>query len=158
MTQVQELIQQEKKLKPNGVVDHLNLLVSDLHVHEQTLRAFHWNVHGPNFIGLHKLFEDQYKEIADHLDEVAEHVKMLGYYPVSRMEQVLQFSRLREPIPSMDARKMLEHLVRNILSIRESLENTLSKPGNLSASTEDLLVQTIVKLEKHLYLLQSHLK
>lgn len=37
----------------------------------------HWNVQGPSFYDLHKLFEDQYQDIWQSLDDLAEHLRTL---------------------------------------------------------------------------------
>ena len=38
----------------------------------------HWNVKGPNFIGLHKLFDEIYEDIGEYVDLIAERVVQLG--------------------------------------------------------------------------------
>ena len=39
---------------------------------------FHWNVTGPHFKSLHSLFEEQYTDLADAIDEIAERIRWLG--------------------------------------------------------------------------------
>lgn len=41
-------------------------------------RKAHWNVRGPMFSDLHKLFGDLYTATSDHADALAEHVAILG--------------------------------------------------------------------------------
>jgi len=38
----------------------------------------HWNVKGPSFIGLHKLFDDVNEDVEGYVDEIAERVVQLG--------------------------------------------------------------------------------
>jgi starvation-inducible DNA-binding protein len=40
-------------------------------------RKYHWNVEGPHFHDLHKLFESQYESIDETIDEVAERIRSL---------------------------------------------------------------------------------
>src|SRR4026208_801543 len=40
---------------------------------------FHWNVEGPMFNTLHLMFMDQYTELCNALDAVAERIRSLGY-------------------------------------------------------------------------------
>ena len=40
---------------------------------------FHWNVEGPMFNTLHLMFMDQYTELWNALDAVAERIRSLGY-------------------------------------------------------------------------------
>jgi len=35
-------------------------------------RKFHWNVSGNSFMELHKLFEGQYKQLEEAIDEIAD--------------------------------------------------------------------------------------
>jgi len=42
-------------------------------------QGFHWNVVGPLFHGLHKLTEEQYKDLAEATDTVAERIRALGH-------------------------------------------------------------------------------
>lgn len=39
---------------------------------------FHWNVEGPDFPQLHKLFEAQYAELASAIDTIAERIRAIG--------------------------------------------------------------------------------
>jgi starvation-inducible DNA-binding protein len=40
--------------------------------------GYHWNVVGPQFVELHKLFEEQYNDLFEAVDEIAERVRALG--------------------------------------------------------------------------------
>jgi len=35
---------------------------------------YHWNVKGPNFFSLHKLLEEQYEDLAEAVDDIAERI------------------------------------------------------------------------------------
>lgn len=37
----------------------------------------HWNIQGPTFYESHKMFEDQYRDIWESLDDTAEHLRAL---------------------------------------------------------------------------------
>ena len=40
---------------------------------------YHWNVTGELFHSLHEQFEEQYTELAEAIDEIAERIRSLGY-------------------------------------------------------------------------------
>ncbi|HWC59865.1 MAG TPA: DNA starvation/stationary phase protection protein Dps, partial [Verrucomicrobiae bacterium] len=42
------------------------------------LKQAHWNVKGPNFIGLHELFDKIAESVEDYVDMVAERIVQLG--------------------------------------------------------------------------------
>src|SRR5271167_3140341 len=41
---------------------------------------FHWNVTGPMFRTLHLMFEEQYVDLADAVDAIAERIRSLGVF------------------------------------------------------------------------------
>jgi starvation-inducible DNA-binding protein len=60
------------------VVRLLNARLADA-IDLQTLcKQAHWNVRGPQFIALHKLFDDVYEAVGDYADLIAERVVQLG--------------------------------------------------------------------------------
>lgn len=85
---------EEKKLRP--VVDHLNDLLANYHVHYQKLRGCHWNVRGAHFFTLHAKFEELYNNAITTIDELAERVLTLGKSPLSRYQDYLETSEIKE--------------------------------------------------------------
>ena len=51
---------------------------NDLHL---TLKHIHWNVVGPNFIGVHEMIDPQVEAVRAYADEVAERIAALGASP-----------------------------------------------------------------------------
>lgn len=51
---------------------------NDLHL---TLKHVHWNVVGPNFIGVHEMIDPQVELVRGYADEVAERIATLGASP-----------------------------------------------------------------------------
>lgn len=85
---------EEKKLRP--VVDHLNDLLANYHVHYQKLRGAHWNVRGAHFFTLHVKFEELYNNAITTIDELAERILTLGKSPLSRYQDYLETSEIKE--------------------------------------------------------------
>jgi starvation-inducible DNA-binding protein len=85
---------EEKKLRP--VVDHLNDLLANYHVHYQKLRGCHWNVRGSHFFTLHAKFEELYNNAITTIDELAERILTLGKSPLSRYQDYLTTSEIKE--------------------------------------------------------------
>ena len=78
---------EEKKVKP--VVDHLNDLLANYHIHYQKLRGCHWNVKGSNFFTLHIKFEELYTAALTTIDELAERILTLGKPPYSTFKDYI---------------------------------------------------------------------
>ena len=56
-------------------------LLAALTVTDRALRVTrlaHWNVQGPQFFALHAAFEEQYNDLAEAVDELAERITALG--------------------------------------------------------------------------------
>ena len=73
----------------NNLIDGLRVyLASNMVLYLKTHSA-HWNITGPNFFELHKMFEDQYNELWKQVDTIAEKVRELDeFITVSPMDQI----------------------------------------------------------------------
>ncbi|MBS1713940.1 MAG: DNA starvation/stationary phase protection protein [Armatimonadetes bacterium] len=61
------------------VADALSDVLADSYVLFAKTQNYHWNVVGPDFPGLHALFQTQYEELFLAVDEVAERIRQLGF-------------------------------------------------------------------------------
>src|SRR5687767_3882113 len=61
-------------------------------------RQAHWNVKGPQFAGLHKLFEEFYAKLNELTDEVAERIVQLGAIADGTTQTIGETTKL-EPYP-----------------------------------------------------------
>jgi starvation-inducible DNA-binding protein len=73
--------------------------------------AFHWNVTGPQFQTLHLMFETQYQELWEALDEIAERIRALGSFAPGSYEQFLSLSSVKSNQGVPDAEQMIAELV-----------------------------------------------
>lgn len=60
------------------IANALANVLADSHVISMKAHNFHWNVEGPQFFALHDMFEAQYTDIAEAMDEIAERIRALG--------------------------------------------------------------------------------
>ena len=63
-----------------AVVDLLQVVLANLNVIYVRTRNYHWNITGPRFHTLHLFLEEQYKELGEAADEVAERIRTLGAF------------------------------------------------------------------------------
>lgn len=73
----------------DNVINELNIFLSDLNVFYRKLQNYHWNITGPHFFVLHAKLEEYYDEISKQIDEIAEHILMLGKQPLGTMKDYL---------------------------------------------------------------------
>lgn len=60
------------------IADGLARLLADTYVLYGKTHGFHWNVTGPMFNTLHLMFMEQYTELWNALDVIAERIRALG--------------------------------------------------------------------------------
>ncbi len=142
------------------LVEILNKRLSDAFVLYTKTRNYHWNVTGIEFIQLHKLFEDQYEQLAEGIDEVAERVRKLGGFAFGTLDEFKENSAIDEQpgqIPSA------EDMIRNLLNDHETIIRQLRKDADTAEelrdmTTNDFLLGQAEDHEKMAWFLRAHLE
>ena len=78
------------------VVTLLNQRLADCIDLQTQCKQAHWNVKGPNFIALHKLFDDVNEDVEGYVDLLAERVVQLGGVAEGTARVVAQRSQLMD--------------------------------------------------------------
>jgi len=145
--------------KRAGVVSLLTGLLADEYVLYTKTRNYHWNVTGPHFNDLHRLFEVQYDALAETVDEVAERIRTLGAPAPGTLAEFAKQTRLREhPGESPDARTMLANLLADHEALAHTLRDDLeTAAGAGDAGTSDFLTGLLEKHEKTAWMLRATL-
>lgn len=141
-----------------GVAGLLRQTLADEYILYTKTRKYHWNVEGLHFHDLHKLFESQYEEIDETIDEVAERIRALGHYSTGSFVEFLKDARIQEdsggPIP---ATLMITNLLADheaiIRSLRADLETAKDSFGD--AGNQDFLTGLLESHEKAAWMLRS---
>ena len=81
---------------PERICGLLNTLLADEFALTVKTRNYHWNMVGPGFPALHTMLDDQYNQLDDAVDQVAERVRALGGRALGSMEAFLREARLQE--------------------------------------------------------------
>lgn len=141
-----------------GVAGILRQVLADEYVLYTKTRRYHWNVEGPNFHDLHKFFEDQYDEIDESIDEVAERLRKLGHYSPGSLKEFLADARLAEDSGAqIPAAKMIANLLADhealVSSLRVDLDSANTTFGD--AGTQDFLTGLMQDHEKAAWMLRS---
>jgi len=87
------------------VIEILNARLADsIDLMHQAKQA-HWNVKGPSFIALHKLFDEINEEVEDYVADIAERAVQLGGVAEGTARMVAKRSSLAEyPAKAVDGR------------------------------------------------------
>lgn len=144
-----------------GVVVILNKLLADEFLLYVKTRNFHWNVTGPHFHDLHKLFETQYEELNTIVDDVAERARSMGGVASGSMAEFLKLTRLKEQAGQLLAdQKMIKSLLDDhetiIRTLRDDLETCANKYND--AGTADFLTGIMEQHEKTAWMLRATVK
>ena len=139
----------------------LNSVLADGNVLYIKLRKFHWNLDGDNFMELHKLFEEQYEDVAEAIDEVAERIATLGGTAIGTTSEFSKLSQLKEnPGKVPTNQEMLKELVADhetiVKSLRKALDDCDEKYGD--AGTSDFLTGLMQEHEKMAWKLRKYFK
>ena len=78
------------------LVKNLNKMLCDLAVFYRKLQNYHWNIIGKDFFVLHAKLEEYYDDINSQVDEIAEHILMLGFEPLGTMKDYLDNTCIEE--------------------------------------------------------------
>jgi starvation-inducible DNA-binding protein len=145
----------------DGVVKILNSLLSDEYLLYTKTRNYHWNVLGPQFNDLHKFFEEQYTELTEVVDDVAERARSLGGWAFGTLQEFAQHTRLKEhPGHYPNAREMIGNLLADhetiIRQLRMDLETCAERYHDMG--TNDFLTGLMEKHEKMAWMLRSFLE
>src|SRR3984885_15870134 len=62
-----------------SIANGLSRLLADTYTLYLTTHNFHWNVTGPMFNTLHTMFMEQYTELWNAVDPIAERIRALGH-------------------------------------------------------------------------------
>jgi starvation-inducible DNA-binding protein len=138
----------------------LNAIMADiLDNHYQTLLA-HWNVRGPNFIALHRFF-DEYagSNGADNwCDWVAERIAQLGGTVQTTIQFIAERTTLTPyPVGPISAEQHVDALATAATKIIERLRTGVALARQADDSvTGDILADVQRSAEKYLWLLEAH--
>lgn len=129
-----------------GISGLLVQTLSDAMVLYTKTRKFHWNVSGNSFVELHELFESQYKELEEAIDEIAERINKLGEKTPGTMKEFLAKATLKENPGKYPAQQeMLKELLKDheavIVNLRKGVDDCEDKFND--KATSDFLIDLL---------------
>lgn len=142
------------------LVSLLNQHLADLFDLMSQTKFAHWNVKGPNFYQLHKLFDELAEGVEGHVDEVAERVTALGGVATGTARQAAASSRLPEfPAGVHKGMDVVAALADRFAAAGNAAREAIDKADELEdKDTADLFTQVSRDLDQSLYFLESHLQ
>ena len=124
-------------------------------------RIAHWNVEGPGFHEKHRFFEEQYEQLDQIMDDVAERIRALGHYAPFTVKRCLEYSFLTEQeMRKNDASDFVKDLLFDHESIIVRLRQNINVFANKfnDVGTSDFVTGLIEVHEKMAWMLRAQLK
>ncbi|HJV60080.1 MAG TPA: Dps family protein [Albitalea sp.] len=165
----------ERQGKPRGAVDiHIGIseqdraaiaeglsrLLADTYTLYLTTHNFHWNVTGPMFNTLHAMFMQQYTELWNAVDPIAERIRALGHPAPGSYAQFGKLASIQDA-PASPPRAL--DMVRILVEGHEAVARTARGLFPLADQahdepTADLLTQRLAVHEQTAWMLRSLLE
>ena len=120
----------------------------------------HWNVKGPFFIGLHKLFDEVYEMADEFVDELAERCVELGGNAQGTVQQIGQHSKLPPyPIDISDGKDHVKALSTALSIFGACVRENSDKAEQFGdMDTMDLFTEVSRAVDKMLWFVEAHLQ
>jgi starvation-inducible DNA-binding protein len=140
------------------VVEILNTRLADAIDLQYAVRTAHWNVKGPSFGTLHRLFDEVHEFLNGAIDTIAERVVQLGGTAMGTARIAAEKSNLEE-YPT-DIYAGLDHV--EAVSDRMALFGKLMRENIDEAEdigdkdTSDLLIDLSRENDKYLWMVEAH--
>lgn len=145
-------------LGKSSVIDSLKTIFADTYALYLKTQNYHWNVTGQNFSAFHGMFESQYRELAEALDELAERLRILGVKAPGSFEEIQALLSIGSGSPDPTPEEMVTDLLDGHMSLaRAALELMRAASGAGDEGTVGLLSERLSSHEKTAWMLRSSL-
>ncbi len=142
--------------KAIGILDDRMVALIDLQL---TLKHVHWNVVGPNFIGVHEMLDPQVEAVREMTDTVAERIATLGGVPVGTPRAVAERRDWEDY--SLGKATVVEHLgALDVVysGINADHRSAIAELSKLDPVSEDMLTGHLADLEQFQWFVRAHLE
>jgi starvation-inducible DNA-binding protein len=146
----------ETAAKVTATLQHRLTSLIDLHL---TLKHIHWNVVGPNFIGVHEMLDPQVEAVRAMTDGVAERIATMGAEPVGTPGFVAKTREWDDY--GLNRAGTNEHLAALDLVYNGVIgdhRKAIAQFDELDLVSQDMLIEQTDKLELFQWFVRAHLE
>lgn len=143
-----------------SMIDILNEHLADAIDLQLQAKQAHWNIKGPNFVGLHELFDRVASQASEHADEIAERAVALGGVARGTVQAVSGQSQLREyPLEVSDWRAHVRAMQGALATFGRGARKAIDDAAALNdADTVDLFTEISRGVDKSLWMVEAHVQ
>lgn len=137
----------------------LQQLLADSYALMAITHHAHWNVEGPDFFQLHVAFQEQYENLFEAIDDIAEQARIIDAFPVGGLATLAKQAGIDELPLTAPAKDFVAALIvahEKTLADATTLRDTAESARDLE--TQDLAIGRIQWHGKALWMLKSYLK
>tara|TARA_R110000824_G_scaffold89823_2_gene219892 strand:- start:2005 stop:2565 length:561 start_codon:yes stop_codon:yes gene_type:complete len=140
------------------MAEKLGETLASTYVLYQKTQSVHWNVTGPMFVGVHKLTEGQYEDLAASIDTIAERIRALGAKTPVGLSTYINNSVIDDQVEWGDVDAMLKQLSNDTLTVANQMREFVKIAEEADdVFTADLLTARIGALEESSWMLSANL-
>lgn len=142
------------------VSDLLNARLADAIDLRGQAKHAHWNVKGPNFIALHKLFDDVADQLEEYIDEMAERITALGGLADGLVGSVAKRTQAPAyPAAIVSGREHVEAMSKSLAAFGKSVREAIDAADEWQdKDTADLFTEVSRGVDKYLWFVEAHLQ
>jgi len=141
-----------------AIAGELSKVLADTYMLYLKTHYYHWNVEGKLFHPLHEQFEEQYSELAEAVDEIAERIRALGHRAPGSFTEFQKLTSVKEQTDDPDALEMVRRLALGNEQVIKTVRSAFKRADEADdESTADLMTERLNIHEKTAWMLRSHL-
>jgi starvation-inducible DNA-binding protein len=140
------------------MVNLMNARLADCIDLQTQCKQAHWNVKGPSFIGLHKLFDDINSDVEEYVDLLAERAVQLGGVAEGTARCAAERSSLSEyPMNISEGEEHVDALSTALARFGQVCRQGIEEADETSdADTADILTEISRGVDKWLWFVEAH--
>lgn len=134
----------------------LNEFLADLAVFYRKLQNYHWNIEGKDFFQVHLKLEEIYDKINEQIDEIGEHILILGGQPLGTLKDYLAIATIKE---AENKKLKSDEVYNNLITdfgelLKKSIEIKEESDKENEYSTSSLIDEYILEYGKIIWMLK----
>lgn len=139
-----------------ALAHHLSKALADTYMLSVKTQSFHWNVAGPLFYSLHKMTEDQYEDLFQAADEIAERIRAVGFPAPGSFGQFMDLSSLKEEQGVPGAEDMIRQLAEDNEKVARVMRLAVDEAEKVDdVKTADMLTERLGQHEENVWMLRA---
>ena len=136
----------------------LNRRLADALDLQSQCKQAHWNVKGPQFIALHKLFDDVYAGVTEYVDLIAERIVQLGGVAYGTVRDAAETSELDEyPASISSGEEHVKTLSAALAAFGSRMRRAIDETDELDdVASADICTEITRGTDKWLWFVEAH--